>query len=131
VGIVSMGMNLRDVVAQWAAVIVTPLLSPLTCYINANYFAGGVPVCGHSKSWDLPVGRGGWVSSCNRYNRYVLVKSVDRCIKLITLQEGYVGIVSLGMNLRDVVARWAAFVTEISEHKYGHAPLIKVTSTAK
>jgi hypothetical protein len=40
-----------------------------------------------------------------------------------------VGIVSLGMNLRDVVARWAAFVTEISEHKYGHAPLIKVTST--
>ncbi len=41
------------------------------------------------------------------------------------------GIVSLGMNLRDVVARWAAFVTEISEHKYGHAPLIKVTSTTK
>ncbi len=38
------------------------------------------------------------------------------------------GIVSLGMNLRDVVARWAAFVTEISEHKYGHAPLIKVTT---
>ncbi len=39
-------------------------------------FAGGV--CGHCKSWDLPVGRGGSVSSCNRY---VLVKSVDRYIK--------------------------------------------------
>lgn len=42
-------------------------------------------------------------------------------------KEGYVGIVNLGMNLRDVVARWAAFVTEISEHKYGHAPLIKIS----
>jgi hypothetical protein len=38
VGIVSLGMNLgmnlRDVVARWAAIIVTPLLSPLTRYIK-------------------------------------------------------------------------------------------------
>ena len=30
------------------------------------------------------------------------------------------------MNLRDVVSRWAAFVTELCEDKYGHAPPIKV-----
>ena len=41
------------------------------------------------------------------------------------------GIVNLGMNLRDVVARWAAFVSEISEHKYGHAPLIKASKDDK
>jgi hypothetical protein len=34
VGIVSLGMNLRDVVARWAALIVTPLLSPLARYIK-------------------------------------------------------------------------------------------------
>ncbi len=78
---------------------------------------------------DETAGRSGAVGSCNRYS---LVKSVSSLHKaLIILQEGYVGIVSLGMNLRDVVARWAAFVTEISEHKYGHAPLIKVTSATK
>jgi hypothetical protein len=69
------------------------------------------------------------VGSCNRYFFVEFVSSIHKA--LIVLQEGYVGIVSLGMNLRDVVARWAAFVTEISEHKYGHAPLIKVKSTTK
>jgi hypothetical protein len=45
------------------------------------------------------------------FNRYSFVKSVSSLHKaLILLQEGYLGIVSLGMNLRDVVARWAAVI---------------------
>ena len=30
------------------------------------------------------------------------------------------------MNLKEVVTRWANFVTELSEDQYGHAPAIKV-----
>ncbi len=66
------------------------------------------PVCGHCESDDESVGHGGAVASCNRYS---LVKSVSSLHKaLIILQEGYVGIVSLGMNLRDVVAQLAAVI---------------------
>jgi len=42
-------------------------------------------------------------------------------------REGTIGIINLCMNLRDVVARWSAFVTELCEDKYGHAPLIKIS----
>ena len=34
--------------------------------------------------------------------------------------------INLNMNLREVAARWSAFVTEIAMDKYGHAPQIKV-----
>jgi len=42
-------------------------------------------------------------------------------------REGNIGIINLCMNLRDVVSRWAAFVTELCEDKYGHAPPIKIS----
>ncbi len=54
------------------------------------------------------MGRGGAVDGCKIYS---LVKSVNSLHKaLITLQEGYVGIVSLGMNLLDVMSRLAAVI---------------------
>ena len=48
----------------------------------------------------------------------------------LLLQEnkhGYVGLVNLGMNLRDICQRWINFVTELSEDKYGHCPPIKIS----
>ena len=42
-------------------------------------------------------------------------------------KEGWIGLVNLGMSLRDVVQRWANFVTELAEDKYGHAPAIKIS----
>lgn len=48
----------------------------------------------------------------------------------LLLQEqkgGHVGIVNLCMNLKEVVQRWASFVTEICEEKYGHCPPIKIS----
>jgi hypothetical protein len=45
------------------------------------------------------------------YYRYSFVKSFSSLHKAqIILQEGYVGIVSLGMNLRDVVAQLTAVI---------------------
>ena len=48
----------------------------------------------------------------------------------LLLQEnkhGYVGLVNLGMSLRDICQRWINFVTELSEDKYGHCPPIKIS----
>jgi len=40
-------------------------------------------------------------------------------------KDRYIGIINLCMNLKEVVTRWANFVTELSEDQYGHAPAIK------
>merc|ERR1719361_67255 len=42
-------------------------------------------------------------------------------------RQGYVGLVNLGMSLREVCQRWISFVTELSEDKYGHCPPIKIS----
>lgn len=42
-------------------------------------------------------------------------------------KDGWIGIINLGMGLRDVVQRWANFVTEMAEEKYGHCPAIKIS----
>eukprot|EP00090_Calanus_glacialis_P029236 TRINITY_DN4692_c0_g1_i1.p1 TRINITY_DN4692_c0_g1~~TRINITY_DN4692_c0_g1_i1.p1 ORF type:complete len:453 (-),score=153.19 TRINITY_DN4692_c0_g1_i1:116-1474(-) len=42
-------------------------------------------------------------------------------------KEGWIGLVNLRMSLRDMVQRWASFVTEITEDKYGHCPSIKIS----
>ena len=44
-----------------------------------------------------------------------------------TPQPGWIGIVNLGMGLREVVQRWVNFVVELTENKYGHCPAIKAT----
>jgi len=42
-------------------------------------------------------------------------------------KPGHVGIVNLCMSLRDVVQRWAAFVTDLCEEKYGHCPTFRIS----
>ena len=42
-------------------------------------------------------------------------------------KQGYVGLVNLGMSLRDICQRWINFVRELSEDKYGHCPPIKIS----
>lgn len=43
------------------------------------------------------------------------------------LQPNHVGIINLGMRLKDVVERWADFVTRLAHDKYGKAPRIKLS----
>jgi len=48
----------------------------------------------------------------------------------LLLQEskpGYIGLVNLGMGLRDICQRWINFVQELTEDKYGHCPQIKIS----
>jgi len=42
-------------------------------------------------------------------------------------KQGYVGLVNLGMSLKDICQRWINFVVELSEDKYGHCPPIKIS----
>lgn len=42
-------------------------------------------------------------------------------------KPGHVGIVNLCMNLKEVVQRWATFVTDLCEERYGHSPTIRVS----
>eukprot|EP00092_Neocalanus_flemingeri_P011906 GFUD01012838.1.p1 GENE.GFUD01012838.1~~GFUD01012838.1.p1 ORF type:complete len:458 (+),score=114.33 GFUD01012838.1:79-1452(+) len=42
-------------------------------------------------------------------------------------KEGWIGIVNLGMSLREVVEKWTSFVTELAEDKYGHSPAVKIS----
>jgi len=42
-------------------------------------------------------------------------------------KPGHVGIVNLCMSLKDVVQRWAAFVTDLCEEKYGHCPTFRIS----
>ena len=48
----------------------------------------------------------------------------------LLLQEhkpGFIGLVNLGMSLRDLCQKWINFVRELSEDKYGHCPQIKIS----
>lgn len=40
---------------------------------------------------------------------------------------GHIGIINLNMNLKNVIRQHASYVQEITENKYGHAPLIKIS----
>jgi len=42
-------------------------------------------------------------------------------------KQGFIGLVNLGMSLRDVCQRWINFVREMTEDKYGHCPQIKIS----
>lgn len=42
-------------------------------------------------------------------------------------QANHVGIINIGMNLRNVIDRWATFVQQIAEDKYGHSPEIRIS----
>jgi len=48
----------------------------------------------------------------------------------LLLQEpkaGHVGIVNLCMSLKDVAQRWANFVTDLCDEKYGHCPTFRIS----
>ena len=42
-------------------------------------------------------------------------------------KPGYIGLINLGMGLRDICQRWISFVRELTEDKYGHCPEIKIS----
>lgn len=42
-------------------------------------------------------------------------------------KANHVGIINIGMNLRNVIDRWATFVQQIAEDKYGHSPEIRIS----
>jgi len=48
----------------------------------------------------------------------------------LLLQEskpGYIGLINLGMGLRDKCQHWSNFVRELAEDRYGHCPPIKIS----
>jgi len=48
----------------------------------------------------------------------------------ITLRDqkpGMVGLINVKMSLQDVIERWAHFVQEICETRYGTAPAIRIS----
>ena len=42
-------------------------------------------------------------------------------------QDEHYGIINISMNLKHIVDRWAAFVQQITQDKYGHAPEIRIS----
>ena len=46
---------------------------------------------------------------------------------IIHLQDDHIGIIKINMNLKQVVDRWAAFVQQITEDRYGHCPEIRIS----
>jgi len=48
----------------------------------------------------------------------------------LLLQEskpGFIGLVNLGLSLREICQKWINFVRELAEDKYGHCPQIKIS----
>lgn len=41
-------------------------------------------------------------------------------------KHNYVGIINVGMKPKDILEKWADFVRQVSEHKYGKAPPIRL-----
>jgi len=42
-------------------------------------------------------------------------------------KPGHIGIINLNMNLKNVVQEQATYVQQLTENRYGHAPLIKIS----
>ena len=50
-----------------------------------------------------------------------------RSLCLYFFQDEHYGIINISMNLKHIVDRWAAFVQQITQDKYGHAPEIRIS----
>ena len=45
----------------------------------------------------------------------------------LNFKENHVGIINIQMKLKQVIERWAGFVQQLTEDKYGHAPEIRIS----
>lgn len=45
----------------------------------------------------------------------------------LALQDGHIGIIKVQMPLKEVIERWATFVANITEERYGVSPVIKIS----
>ena len=50
-----------------------------------------------------------------------------RSLCLYFFQDEHYGIINISMNLKHIVDRWAAFVQQITQDKYGYAPEIRIS----
>jgi len=48
-------------------------------------------------------------------------------LNLAETKDDHIGIIKINMSLKQVVDRWAAFVQQITEDKYGHCPEIRIS----
>ena len=46
---------------------------------------------------------------------------------LLSVQDGNIGIIKVQMPLKEVIERWATFVANITEERYGVSPVIKIS----
>ena len=46
---------------------------------------------------------------------------------LFLIQDGNIGIIKVQMPLKEVIERWATFVANITEERYGVSPVIKIS----